>query len=81
MKPHKINDSVILQFYPHNGNFLPRLIHSKGISHIPLIVADSEIELVIDKLGLFDLIDFPIHYIEMIVAGCISVVLKYPVKS
>lgn len=76
-----IAKDIALQFCPHNENFLPRLIHSKGITHIPLIVADSEIEIVIDKLGLIDLLDFSIHYIEMIVAGCISVVLKYPVRS
>jgi hypothetical protein len=81
MKTHKINDSVFLQFCPHNENFLPRLIHSKGITNIPLIIADSEIEIVINKLDLIDLLDFPIHYIEMIVAGCISLILKYPVKS
>lgn len=81
MISHRISDSIIPQFCPYDDNFLPRIVHDKEITPISLIVADPEIELIIDKLGLLNLIDFPIHYIGMIVAGCISVVLKYPVKS
>lgn len=78
MRIHRINRSTSLEFHSLRGrDFIPKIVQDSDIISIPLLVAEGEIDRVTDKLGLIDFMNLPLHYIEMIVAGCISTVLKY----
>lgn len=78
MRTYQINDNIYLQFKPVNDNFYPQLVHTEGVINVPLLVADEEIDIILEKIGLINFVDSPVNYIEMIIAGCISTVLKYP---
>lgn len=78
MIKHQINENVCLQFNPVNENFYPQLVHKKGVTNVPLLVAHEEIDIILEKITLINFMDFPVSYIRMIIAGCISIVLKYP---
>lgn len=77
MQTHQINDKVLLQFKPINENFYPQLVYKNDMINIPLLVAGEEIDIILKKIALINFMDFPVSYIKMIIAGCISIVLKY----
>lgn len=77
MITHKLNDSVTLKFTPKAGFFSPNLITDNGTCYIPLLVAENEVEVIIDRLSQVNFVDLPLNFISMITKGCISTVLKY----
>jgi hypothetical protein len=77
---HTIDNNTTLQFCPLRNNtfLLPKIVRGDDFRSIPLLIEEDEIDRMTRKLDLIDFRDLPIHYIEMIVAGCIMTVLKYP---
>jgi hypothetical protein len=77
MRTYKITDSVSLYFDQVKENFFPKLRLEDEVISIPLLVAYHEIDVVTNNLKLINFGNLPLHYIKMIIAGCISTVLKY----
>ncbi len=77
MITHKISDDIILQFCPVKDNYYPIVKDRDDYRNIPLLVAEQEIEIITDTLKLINFVNLPLHYSAMVIAGCISIVLKY----
>jgi hypothetical protein len=77
MRTHQINNNIYLQFKPVNENFYPQLVHKKDVINVPLLIAHEEIDIILEKITLINFMNLPVNYIRMIIAGCISIVLKY----
>lgn len=77
MITHKINDHITIQFRPINGNgFVPYLVKDAAAHRIPLLISENEIPIIQEKLGLINSWDFSLEYTHMIIAGCISTIMK-----
>lgn len=77
MEKYKINETTLLEFTDIGYcNFSPVLLQDNKSYAIPLIVTSKEIPHIKEKLDIIDFCGLPIHYVEMIVAGCISIILK-----
>jgi len=81
MKTHEITDTISLCFDQVKENFFPKLKMADTTINIPLLVEDHEIEIITKKLVLINFCNLPLHYIEKIVSGCITTVLKYPTNN
>jgi hypothetical protein len=74
---YKINDHVVIEFRQINeDNLIPYIVKDTTASRIPLLISENEVLIIQEKLSLINFWDFSLEYIYMIVAGCISTVIK-----
>lgn len=77
MITHKLNDKTTLQFRPIYGeDFIPYLVQGDIEKKIPLLVTEAEISVIQEKIKHINFLDLSLDYIKMVIAGCMSILMK-----
>lgn len=72
-----ITDNINLRFISTDDiNYWAELSNNEGPVTIPLLLTKEEAQETLEKIKYIDISDFPLHYIRMIIAGCMMTIIR-----